>query len=260
MMDSLPPQELSTASDQIITDGSRITGVEVMAKENRDNHLWRAAIFRLRGWANRLDLSLLDRRLRRQGLGNVSSIKTWMTNQELKQLYELASSCPLGAVGLEVGSYLGASSCYLAAALAAREGRLICVDTWQNDAIAGEQQRDTLAEFEANVAAVRSHITTIRKRSEDLLAAEVGHELHLVFLDGDHSYAAVSHEMRFFTPLITDDGYLIFHDAVAMEGVARTIGEALASGEWKLEGLVHNLLWLRKTKWTTPVYRPPTYA
>ena len=85
--------------------------------------------------------------------------------------------------------------------------------------------------------------------------------LDLVFLDGEHSYAAVSHEIMQLGPRIVDSGVLAFHDAVAFEGVAKAIGEALASGLWQFGGNVDNLVWLKNISyWVKPAYSQPGTA
>ena len=217
----------------------------------------RAILHRLNMLSQNIEMMLLDVRLKNAGVHNIKDVKTWTTRRELNVLYNLAVLCPPNTYALEVGSYVGASSCYLAAALANQNSHLICVDTWQNDTIP-EGQRDTFAEFEQNVSSVRKYITTLRKRSDQLKREDIPTPLCLVFLDGDHSYEAVRQEVSFFTPLIADKGVLAFHDAVEFEGVARAIGEALASGSWQFGGGIDNLVWLTKTQWAEPEYIKPT--
>jgi hypothetical protein len=137
-------------------------------------------------------------------------------------------------------------------------GRLLCVDTWQNDTIPGGP-RDVFAAFEKNIRGVRAYITTIRARSDAIPPADLPERLHLVFLDGDHSYEAVHAEVERFAPLIVEGGVLAFHDAIAFEGVTRSVGETLASGRWQFGGHVDNLIWLRRTAWIAPDYNPPSH-
>ncbi|GJG86394.1 hypothetical protein tb265_15750 [Gemmatimonadetes bacterium T265] len=219
--------------------------------------LLRHTSYRLKNGAERIDEILLRRTLRGLGAPTVARVPTWTTLRELRALFDLAVNCPDGAKVLEIGSYLGASSCVLASGLAQRRGHLFCVDTWHNNTIPGGE-RDTFAEFSRNTEAFRRVITPIRKRSDQLCAVDVRVPLSLVFLDGDHSYDAVSAEVALVTPWIADGGTLAFHDAVAFEGVARTIGDALASGLWQFSGHVDNLVWLRRVRWSEPGYTPPT--
>ena len=65
---------------------------------------------------------------------------------EGKFLYWLAKQVPQQGLALEIGSFKGKSSCFLAAGLPAK-AKLICVDTWDNDAMPYDAQSDVLPEF-----------------------------------------------------------------------------------------------------------------
>lgn len=195
-----------------------------------------------------LQSSSINRELTKAGCPKAKNITTHMTARELNRLYILARELGESAKALEIGSYLGASSCYIAAALAPKGGHLFCVDTWENQTMP-EGERDTLNEFKENIKEVAHHITPIRKNSQDLTPLDfVEHHLSLVFIDGDHSYYGAKNDYEKVAPWIVGGGILAFHDCIAFEGVARTIGEALASGNWKFGGQVDNLLWLCKVE------------
>jgi predicted O-methyltransferase YrrM len=186
----------------------------------------------------------------RLGGTNFDRIPTWTSREELECLYDLATRLPPRAVALEIGSYLGASSCYLAAGLATVRGRLICVDTWQNETMP-EGSRDTLEEFRRNVGALLRFVTILRKHGDELSVAELGGPVDLVFIDADHSYHAVRRDFAFADAALTDDGIVAMHDCTAYEGVARVLGEALASGRWVVAGHRDNLIWLRRSAWSS---------
>jgi predicted O-methyltransferase YrrM len=175
-------------------------------------------------------------------------VPTFTTRAELEALFDLATACPPGAQALEVGSYLGASTCYIAAGLKEKGGRLWCIDTWQNETMPGGI-RDTYEEFQRNTRGMRDMITTVRKRSDAILPHEVPARLDLVFLDGDHSYEATKADFQMVEPLIAPQGTVAFHDSRWFEGVSRTIGDALAGGRWVIAGQTGNLLWLQRPNW-----------
>ena len=160
-------------------------------------------------------------------------------------LYGVARGVVPAARALEIGSYLGASSVFLAAGLQAGGGSLVCVDTWENDAM-DERRRDTHADFQRNVGAL-ANVVSVRKRSQELLSTDVAPPLTLVFLDADHSYEAVKGDFGRVAPWLVPGGLLLLHDAVHFQGVSRTIGEVLAGGGWQLDGYVDNLVALRKS-------------
>ena len=78
-------------------------------------------------------------------------IMTHLTFQEKRKLMSLARKCS-GGVYVEIGSYIGASACFIAAGMKESAGsKLYCIDTWQNEGMA-EGKRDTFAEFKKNTA------------------------------------------------------------------------------------------------------------
>jgi predicted O-methyltransferase YrrM len=110
--------------------------------------------------------------------------------------------------------------------------------------------RDTWAEFERNTAGIRHRLRVVRKRSEDLTAEDVGGELSLVFIDGDHSYEAAKADFDRVVCWLAEDGTVAFHDVTNFRGVSRVVGEALVSGEWILDGISTSLVWLKRARWT----------
>ncbi len=176
-----------------------------------------------------------------------------MGTAELQTLYELASCCPPTSKGLEIGSHLGKSACYLAAGLAKVCGHLYCVDTWNNETMP-DGKRDTFADFLTNTHAFQYMITPIRKKSSELSVKDMTLPVDIVFIDADHSYSAVKADFTGVKKWLAEDGLIIFHDfgTSYFEGVSRVVGEALASGEWMLAGLVDTLVWIKPARWSNP--------
>jgi hypothetical protein len=110
--------------------------------------------------------------------------------------------------------------------------------------------RDTYAEFKANTKGVSHLITTIRKRSDQVVAGELGAPYDMIFLDGDHSYAAVKQDFELAADVLTPNGVLAFHDSRFFQGVSRVIGEILATGDWMLGDMNRTLLWMNRQRFT----------
>jgi len=185
------------------------------------------------------------RELADAALANAAKIHTHMTPLELNTLYDLASGATETKRVLEVGSYVGASSCYLAAALSINGGHLYCVDTWSNETMP-DGVRDTFVEFSRNTQPLAASITTIRKRSDEMTASDFPLPFDVIFIDADHSYPSVKGDFEKVRDWLKDDGTLAFHDAFFFEAVSRVVGEILATGQWQLLGKADNLVWLRK--------------
>lgn len=206
----------------------------------------RAAAWYARVLSRRLDLALLA-----HALGNARDAAdrtaSWTHVDELRMLYALAALLPRNARALEIGSHLGASALHIASGLRRNGGHLYCVDTWNNDAMP-DPATDTFAAFRTNTASVAEHITVIRKRSEALTATDLQTPLDFVFIDGDHDYAAVRRDFVLSDSLLGDAGVIAFHDFgnPLHAGVSRVVGEALASGEWVMRGVVRSLAWIER--------------
>lgn len=206
----------------------------------------RSLIVRSPRYLGNIDAWFLKQYLLHLNLKNVSSIPTHTSKRELAALFNLAIDCQAKAIALEIGSYLGASACYLAAGLARVNGHLYCVDSWQNETMP-EGERDTYHEFLSNTCVLQPWITPLRKHSETLSGSDLQLPLRLAFIDGDHSYASVREDFQRILPWMAEDGIVAFHDANrTFEGVTRVIGEALASGDWAVAGMVESLTWLKR--------------
>lgn len=194
----------------------------------------------------RIDTYAIESNLRRAGVGAASQIFTFTSQQELRALYRLARNCPPGATMLEIGSYLGASTCYLGAGAAKIGGKVVCVDTWQNETMP-DGIRDTYSEFLCNTEGIRPQLITVRKRSDQLMRYDVPGPINLAFIDGDHSLEAVRSDFERITPWLADDATIAFHDSLWYQGVSQTIGLALSSGAWFVAGCIENLCWIRRS-------------
>jgi predicted O-methyltransferase YrrM len=150
------------------------------------------------------------------------SIPGYVHPLEARFLYWLARRIQSGGLILEIGSFKGKSSAFLAAGL--REGgRLVCVDTWCNDAMPYDAPSDVLPEFLANTRRFSDRIEIYRGRSSDVAARWV-RSVDGLFIDGDHSYEACREDLRAWMPFVSPDGWIVFHDS-GEPGVARAISE-----------------------------------
>ena len=141
---------------------------------------------------------------------------------EGKFLYWLARQVPQEGLAMEIGSFKGKSSCFLAAGLPAM-AKLICVDTWNNDAMPYDSQSDVLPEFVKNTATYQQQIEIRRGHSLEV-ASTWSRTIDFLFIDGDHSYEGCSTDLAAWLPFIKQGGWIAFHDS-GEPGVARAIAE-----------------------------------
>jgi predicted O-methyltransferase YrrM len=137
-------------------------------------------------------------------------IDTHMTFEERLRLFGLALSLRTGFVACEVGSYLGASTCFLAAAASLRQGHVHAVDTWMNDHMAHEPAEDTWQRFGENTDRFRLWITPHRGMAREV--KDRVPQVDLLFLDGDHNYDGTLEVLTDFAPKLNPGGILAMHD------------------------------------------------
>lgn len=183
-------------------------------------------------------------------------IHTSVNSEEKRKLYELALT-KKGGVGIEIGSYFGASACVIASAL---EGTLYCVDIWENapDKRPNAQflmggaylenrwiKEDTtiLEVFIANTKAFGRGIVSVIGRSEQVVLKDPLATLKadLLFVDGDHTYEGVKRDWDGYRGLLKPGAVAIFHD-YCFQGVRKLIDEEISQVLVR-HGSLTNLWW-----------------
>lgn len=156
-----------------------------------------------------------------------NAIFTHLTTAEKIKLMELAAVAN-GGVFVEIGSYLGSSSCFISAGIkkAGGRARLYCVDTWRNDSM-NEGPRDTFDEFIKNVGGYAELITPVRENSVSA-AENFENGINFLFIDGGHSYEEVKADAEAWLPKVVSGGVVIFHDCGWAEGVKKVVREVAA--------------------------------
>jgi len=168
--------------------------------------------------------AVLGQAIVRPGFAKSFAIPSHLTCQERMVLFRLAGGSGIIA---EIGSYIGASACcFGAAVLAAGVGKVVCIDTWDNDAMT-EGKRDTWQAFQDNTRRYRDFIVPIRGFSTEVVHSvrEVAPRLDILFIDGDHSYAGVKADWETYKGFLKPGATVIFHDYGWAEGVKRVVHE-----------------------------------
>ncbi len=182
-------------------------------------------------------------RFQLKGHSNAWHIFTHLTSQERMMLYHFARHLKAGNIICEIGSYLGASACFLAAGSSEVIGEPVavhCVDTWDNKGMT-EGPKNTWNEFKKNVAGYESLIITHRGKSVDV-ARDFKKQIDLLFLDGDHSYEGCRSDIESWFPHLKPGGLVIMHDYGWAEGVQQVVQEIISPLTIK-EDRLPNLYW-----------------
>ena len=166
-------------------------------------------------------------------------IFTHLTVKEKIMLMKLSYNSKLN-VGVEIGSYLGASSCFIAAGIRKSQnfGKLFCIDTWENDSMT-QGRKDTFQEFRQNTKRYDEIIVPLRGWSSDI-AHNFEQKIDFLFIDGGHSYDDVKTDVDLWMPKLMPGALLVMHDSGWAEGVQRVINDDI-SPHVKREGRLPNM-------------------
>lgn len=157
---------------------------------------------------------------------------------------EILCRLPPGpVVGAEIGVFAGATSARL---LKREDLTLYMIDTWAPFmadniliASASEQADNLKTAIEAtDFADKRRHV--LRLLSMDAAQQIEDGSLDFVFIDGDHSYSAVSADIRTWLPKIKSGGSLCGHDYANRDylfgdEVKRAVDDAAAANGWHVD-------------------------
>jgi cephalosporin hydroxylase len=127
---------------------------------------------------------------------------------------------PEGSHFVEVGSWKGTSSAYMAVEIA-NSGKKIkfdCVDTWLGSP---EHQKGDQPEvnqgilfevFQNNMEPVKDYYTPVRMTSLEASALYEDYSLDFVFIDAAHDTESVTNDIRAWLPKVKVGGYIGGHD------------------------------------------------
>lgn len=147
-------------------------------------------------------------------------------------LFMYAADVPADLAIVEVGSFKGKSTCYLAAGAKAGNGaRVYAVDAWDTPGNAtgrfGFASPSTREAFDAQIRSARlaSRITPLQGFSTDIASRWTGPKVGLLFVDGDHAESSVVADFHAWQPHLADGATVVFDDYLSPKnpGVAAAI-------------------------------------
>ncbi len=174
--------------------------------------------------------------------GRFSGVQGYLHEIEGYALYSLAARGPGAGAIVEIGSFMGRSTCWLASgSQSATREKVVAVDHFS-----GSPEHQPGASHA--VKEIASEGTTYRRFQENLRGAGLAEwvearragsleavktwegPIRLLFIDGDHSYEASRADFDAWTPFLVEGGLVALHDVGAWEGVTRFFAE-VASGK-----------------------------
>jgi MMP 1-O-methyltransferase len=189
----------------------------------------------------------------------------WLTDSEGELLYTLARRCTGAGSIVEIGSWKGRSTTWLAYGSKCGSGvpvhavdphtgspnlqRLFGPDIWTYDAFLENIAAASIADI------VIPHVQT----SADAAAA-ITEPVELVFIDGDHRYEHVRQDAALWLPKIVAGGFIAFHDTDASDfvgpGPKRVVDELLRRSSHLTDpGVVDSIAYARTLARNTVIDR-----
>lgn len=145
----------------------------------------------------------------------IENIRGSLGDKEKEFLYEAARKAQGGAI-LEIGSWEGKSTCYLATGLRDNPNnnkpeKIVSIDSHEDNSTAWAT-RDSLVRFKENLAniGVSHFVNNIVGRSENVSWSK---PLCFLWIDGDHSYKAAKLDGEKYGAYVIEGGIMAFHDA-----------------------------------------------
>jgi predicted O-methyltransferase YrrM len=171
--------------------------------------------------------------------GITARVDGWFGPQEGRLLYRLAAEAdPAGCI-VEIGSWHGKSTIWLAAgARAGRGARVVAIDPHTGTALRAEGETTELA-LRANLeqAGVDDQVEVIVATSDDA-AARWTRPVSLLWIDGDHEYESVRRDLALWEPHLMSDAAVALHDTFVWPGPERVVQELLI-GTGRFTSFVH---------------------
>ncbi|MFL6067836.1 MAG: class I SAM-dependent methyltransferase [Gaiellaceae bacterium] len=161
-----------------------------------------------------------------------ATVDGWLFPHEGPLLYELARRCTGRGVIVEIGSWKGKSTIWLARGARAGSGvHVYAIDPHTGYPEQPDSEIWTLPEFERNLAraSVGDHVTPIVATSREA-AAEFTEPIELLFIDGAHDVGSVRHDLEAWTPKVVEGGVIALHDTGRNQAPLTVAAQTLYAG------------------------------
>lgn len=172
--------------------------------------------------------------LRKRRFKLAADVEGFLTDREGQMLYALAGACQGRGAVIEIGSWKGKSTIWLAQALrdAGVKSKLYAIDPH----IGSEEHQTkdgkvwTFEDFKKNIArAGLSELIIPIVATSEKARRDIQGPVELLFIDGAHDYDSVMLDYKLWSPLVVPGGYIAFHDT-PWPGVNRAIREIFLQG------------------------------
>ena len=148
--------------------------------------------------------------------------ENWFT---YRQLYtDIVRRFPSGSTFVEVGSWKGKSTAYMAIEIANSQKNIdfYCVDIWE--------PKELYQTFLENMSPITGFFKSLKMKSEDAASLFDNETLDFVFIDASHEYEDVKNDIKCWLPKVRKNGILAGHDyQTCFPGVKKAVIESFAT-------------------------------
>ena len=160
-------------------------------------------------------------------------VEGWLSDAQGRALFLAAAETDGRGAIVEIGSWKGRSTTWLASGARLAGRRVYAIDPHRRSR--EYPGAETLDEFLGNLARndLAAVVEPLVMTSEEA-AARIEGPVELLFIDGDHSYEAVRRDAELWLPRLIDGGTVMFHDVAtaAYSGPRRVVREMVCRSPW----------------------------
>ncbi len=195
-------------------------------------------------------------------LEDVYAVPGMLTVDEFEYLYRLAQRNPGKGVIVEIGSRKGRSTVALARGTAAVKGeKVFAIDPHEpipEEGYSDHSEREFLETLKK--AKVENHVAPMVMTSEQA-AQGWDTPVRLLWIDGDHRYAAVKLDYTLWEQHLVEGGILAMHDTIRKMGPKRVLWENIfRSHRFEQFAIVDNITAVRKVRRKSALRRLRDYT
>lgn len=161
-------------------------------------------------------------------------VKGWLSLEEGKLLFNLASKNPNFGHVVELGSYHGRSTiCLAQGSKKVKGGKIFTVDHFKGDRLLGWEksfyknlcQNIKRYELEQDVSIIKGDTLKVAKKWHL--------PIRLLFIDTSHEYKNVVNDFNAWEKYVVPEGLVVFHDSLAWPGVSKFVCQLIKTGRYK---------------------------
>jgi predicted O-methyltransferase YrrM len=181
----------------------------------------------------------------------VDEIEGWLFPEEQWALMHLPLMADyLNGEIVEIGSYRGKSTVSLGLGsllLSKRKRPIYSIDPFIPDD--KDYKEVSFDKFWANIvkSGLEHHIIPIKKYSSEAYK-DSPEQISVLFIDGDHSYEGVRHDIQNYVPRVSLGGFIGFHDYGYQDGVTKAVDLLCNEPDFEIICDYESLRIIRKTK------------